>query len=241
MMMPTSAKSLSNPLTADVWAPTSWGLVQGSAELATDDLATLFAAFDQHLATLPIAEKLGEAGRWLAHLADLYVAHADLLLTGWQNKHHPTEPVLTDALDDLFTQSQFLDLADLFEEPDPHFYPAARNSPTTQVAAIDKADLLDWIDAQPEELPEVLEIPEDEDPTAWMAELANFWNGFEAPQVNWADLCSLTRLPPGALLLAVLLGGYPHYRHEGSDFYDNHGVWVQPNPLRQDAEGTGDD
>jgi hypothetical protein len=92
--------------------------------------------------------------------------------------------------------------------------------------------LLDWIDTFEEDLPEVLEIPEDEDPTAWMSVLASFWDKFEGHQVGWADLCSLTRLPPGALLLAVLLGGYPHYRHEGTDFYDNHGVWVQSNPVK---------
>jgi hypothetical protein len=228
-----STKSTSNPLIVNVGATTSWGQVRGSAEPETadlTDLATLFDAFDQHLATLPLAEKLGEAGRWLAHLADLYVAHADLLLTGWQNKHHPTEPVLSDALDDLFTQSQLLDLADLFEDPDPHYYPADRNSPTTQVAAIDKAELLAWVDAQEEDFPELLTIPEDEDPTAWMAALATFWDRFEAHQVGWADLCNATGLPPGALLLAVLLGGYPHHRQEGTGFYENAGVWVLTKP-----------
>jgi hypothetical protein len=228
-----STKSTSNPLIVNVGATTSWGQVRGSAELATDDLtdlATLFAAFDQHLATLPLAEQLGEAGRWLAHLTDLYVTRADLLLSGWQNKHHPTEPVITDALNDLFTQSQFLDLGELFEDPDPHFYPPNRNSPTTQVGFIDKDELLAWVDAQPEEWPEVLEIPEDENPTAWMSVLANFWNGSESIQVGWSDLCSLTRLPPGALLLAVLLGGYPHHRQEGTDFYDNDGVCISRYP-----------
>jgi hypothetical protein len=200
----------------------------GSTDSIATDLTALFAAFDQHLAALPLAEQLGEAGRWLAHLTNLYVARADLLLTGWQNKHHPTEPVLSDALDDLFTQSQFLDLADLFEEPDPHYYPQDRNSPTTKVAAIDKAELLAWVDAQAEELPEVLQIPEDEDPTSWMQVLADFWDGCEAHQVNWADLCNTTGLPPGALLLAVLLGGYPHHRQPGTKFYDNAGVWVTP-------------
>jgi hypothetical protein len=241
MMMPTSAKLLSNPLTAGVEAPTSWRLVQGSAELATDDLATLFAAFDQHLASLPLAEQLGEAGRWLAHLTDLFCSRADLLLSEWQNKHHPTEPVLTDALDDLFTQSQFLDLANLFEDPDPHYYPADRNSPTSQVGVVDKAELLDWIDAQPEELPEVLNIPEDEDPTAWMAALAKFWQQHaDADPIPWPDLCNRVGLPPGALLLAVLLGGYPHQRAPGTEFYDNKGVWVQTLTM-QDAGVPGEE
>jgi hypothetical protein len=235
-----SSKSLSNPLTVNVGAPTSWGLVRGAAEPATADLAdlaTLFATFDQHLATLPLAEQLAEAGRWLAALTDLYCSRADCLLTAWQNKHHPTEPVITDTLDDLFTQSQSLDLADLFEDPDPHFYPADRATPTSQVGVVDKADLLDWIDTQAEDFPAVLEIPEDEDPTAWMAVLASFWDRFEGHQVGWADLCSLTGLPPGALLLAVLLGGYPHHREAGTGFYENAGVWVKPNPSTDTDKG----
>jgi hypothetical protein len=226
-----SSKLPFKPVPVGAGAPTSWGLVRGAAEPATanlTDLASLFAAFDQHLATLPLAEQLAEAGRWLAALTDLYCSRADCLLTAWQNKHHPTEPVITDTLDDLFTQSQSFDLADLFEEPDPHYYPADRATPTSQVGVVDKADLLDWIDTQAEDFPEVLEIPEDEDPTAWMQALREFWQRHPDQNVSWHDLCLATELPPAATFLALLLGGYPHQREPGTDFYDPTGIWVQP-------------
>jgi hypothetical protein len=206
-------------------------LERAAAEPLEADLLALFATLDDHLKTLPLGEQLAEAGRWLARLADLYVTRADLWLDGWHNKYHPTEPVLSeDFLSRWVIHTQSLDLGEWLDDPDPHYYPADRNSPTTMVAAIDKDELLAWVDAHEDgaDLPEVLEIPEDEDPTAWMAALANFWRQHtDADPIPWPELCNRVGLPPGALMLAVLLGGYPHHRAPGTEFYDNQGVWVQ--------------
>jgi hypothetical protein len=209
--------------------PTPWALTEVEP---TDDnyLTTLLTALDQHLerlATLSLAEQLAEAGQSLAHLTDLFYSRAGLLLSEWQDTHHPTEPVLAHALDDLFTQSQVLDLSDLFQDPEPHAYPADRQSHTSLVSPIDKDVLLAWADEQRDDLPEVLEIPEDEDPTAWKHSLASFWLGYSGRQVSWHDLCQLVDLPPAATFLALLLAGYPHHRQEGTEFYDNDGVSVQ--------------
>jgi hypothetical protein len=192
------------------------------------DLDALYHAIDHYLADLPLAERLTEAGRWLARLADLYVARADLLLNTWQNKHHPTEPLLSpEAVARWVVQSQFLHLDDWLSDPDPHAYPPDRQSPSSSVVSpVEKGVLLAWADELADDLPEVLEIPEDEDPTAWMHSLASFWLGYSGRQVSWHDLCQLVDLPPAAAFLALLLGGYPHHRATGTEFYEPNGVWV---------------
>jgi hypothetical protein len=193
------------------------------------DLNALYHAIDHYLADLPLAERLTEAGRWLARLADLYVARADLFLNTWQNTYHPTEPFLSpEVVGRWVVQSQFLHLDDWLSEPDPHYYPEDRQSPCTQVEEVEKSALLNWIDDYEEgaDLPDMLTIPEDEDPTTWMLTLREFWQRHPNQNVSWHDLCSATGLPPAATFLALLLAGYPHHRKEDSKFYDPNGIWV---------------
>jgi hypothetical protein len=200
------------------------------------DLDALYNAIDHYLADLPLAERLTEAGRWLARLADLYVARADLFLNTWQNTYHPTEPFLSpEVVGRWVVQSQCLHLDDWLSHPDPHFYPEDRLSPTSVVSTVEKDVLLAWADEITEDLPDMLNIPEDEDPTAWMRALASFWQRHPDQNVSWHDLCSATELPPAATFLALLLGGYPHHRDPGTGFYDNHGIWVQMLPQLQEA------
>lgn len=93
----------------------------------TADLRSLCDALEQTLLDQSLAEQLAVAGNVLVQLSEVHAARADLLISRWERRHNPTEPVVNlEECVDLFVQSLSLDVTDLFEEPEPMQYPANR-------------------------------------------------------------------------------------------------------------------
>lgn len=97
-------------------------------------------------------------------MSQVYAARMELLLSAWERRYNPTEPVVdSEACVGLFVHSVHLDVADLFEPLPPVQYPAHRqarrqaNLHDLLVGQVDKAALLSLVEQllEPQPLAEV--------------------------------------------------------------------------------------
>lgn len=146
---------------------------------------------------------------------------ADRLLTEWQQRHRPTEPVLANLENcvELFLQSQQIRFSsDLFEEPDEHYYPDQRKSATrdTIVAKIAPDQLADAIAQLPEAqaLEATLSLAHAEDIDAWI----DVVRSIATTRITLSTLVQRSGLSIVQVWIALLFGGFTIER-EG-DFYD---------------------
>jgi hypothetical protein len=119
----------------------------------TANVQRLCDALEGAIAHRPLLAQLQIAGEMLQQISAVYAARAEWMMTGWEHRHNPQEPIV--ALDDvaeLFAQSLSLGLDELFEEPEAVLYPSARKSRSpsggTVVAELDKEALLTALDEQ---------------------------------------------------------------------------------------------
>lgn len=90
----------------------------------TADFSKLYNALDQAIAPQSTSEQLILGAEVIAQLSHVYAARVELLLSDWERRYNPIEPVVD--LDDcigLFVQSLNLDVTDLFEPPEAVQYP----------------------------------------------------------------------------------------------------------------------
>jgi len=206
----------------------------------TADLRSLCDALEQTLSHQSLAEQLTVAGDVLVQLSEVHAARANLLISGWERRHNPAEPVvnLEDCVD-LFVQSLTLDVSDLFEEPEPIQYPANRKKTSSQeegsiVGEVDKNALLDWVDqmtaAQPlDELQmaeQIRDLAHGENIEEWSRAIANYLDQTKSP-IRFLELQQMLKLSIVEVWLGLLLGEFS-LRQQG-DFYSNQSIWVDSN------------
>jgi hypothetical protein len=126
----------------------------------TADLRSLCDALEQTLLDQSLAKQLAIAGNVLVQLSEVHAARADLLISRWERRHNPTEPVVNlEECVELFVQSLSLDVTDLFEEPESVQYPTNRKKKSSTqidgsvVGEVDKKALLNWVDQMAAEQP----------------------------------------------------------------------------------------
>jgi len=204
----------------------------------TADLRSLCDALEQTLSDQSLAEQLAVAGDVLVQLSEVHAARADLLISRWERRHNPTEPVVNlEECVDLFVQSLSLDVTDLFEEPEPMHYPANRKrKPSTQidgsvVGEVDKGVLLNWVDQMIAEQPldeaqvaeQIRELAHGENVEEWSRAIAQYLQRFGS-KILLPDLQQALGMPIAELWLGLLMGEYS--LNQQGDFYDRQSLWV---------------
>jgi hypothetical protein len=229
-------------LELDLWQ----SLEKASRFPETADLRSLCDALEQTLSDQSLAEQLTVAGDVLVQLSEVHAARADLLISGWERRHNPAEPVvnLEDCVD-LFVQSLTLDVSDLFEEPEPVQYPANRKKKSSAqvdgsvVGEVDKDALLNWIDQLAIEQPldevhmagQIRELAYGENVEEWSRAIAKYLDQIESP-IRLLELQKALKMPMIEVWLGLLLGSFRLIQR--GDFYDSQNVWVKATMVTMD-------
>ncbi len=201
----------------------------------TANLRSLCDALERILSDQPLIDQLNMAGDVLVQLSEVHAARADILISQWEHQHNPNEPVVNlEGCADLFVQSLALDVADLFEDPEPVQYPGNRKKPTqaesSVVGQVDKDALLDWIDVAVEQpldeiqmAEQIRDLAHEENIEEWSRAIAQY---FQQPRskIRLPDLQRALEMPMVEIWLGLLMGGYS--LEQQGEFYDGQNLWI---------------
>lgn len=203
----------------------------------TADLRSLCDALEQTLSDQSSAKQLAVAGDVLVQLSEVHAARADLLISRWERRHNPTEPVVNlEECVDLFVQSLSLDVTDLFEEPELMQYPTNRKKKSSAqvdgsiVGEVDKEALLNWVDQMAAEHPlneaqvaeRIRELAHGENVEEWSRAIAQYLHLHS--NIRLPDLQQALKMPMVELWLGLLMGGYS--LSQQGEFYDSQTLWI---------------
>jgi hypothetical protein len=200
------------------------------------DQAMVAARTAEGIAPQSTSEQLILGAEAISQLSQLYAARVELLLSDWERRYNPIEPVvdLEDCVG-LFVQSLNLDVADLFEPPEAIQYPANRQARTqvtpdnSLVGAVDKAVLLEVVDQISEEyLPTEAEFADqlrrlagEEDVRTWQKAITRVMQQSDGKAVSLLHLQEALGMPLIEVWLCLLLGEQEQYQWEtGEEFYN---------------------
>lgn len=204
----------------------------------TADLRSLCDALEQTLLDQSLAEQLAVAGDVLVQLSEVHAARADLLISRWERRHNPTEPVVNlEECVDLFVQSLSLDVTDLFEEPEPVQYPANRKRKVSSqadasiVKEVDKDALLSWVDQMSAEqaldetrmAEQIRDLAHGENVEEWSRAITQYLKQLHS-HIRLSDLQRALDMSLVELWLGLLMGGYS--LDQQGDFYDAQNLWI---------------
>ncbi|MGG6297704.1 hypothetical protein ACQ4M4_25195 [Leptolyngbya sp. AN02str] len=220
-------------LELDLWQ----SLEKASRFPETADLRSLCDALEQTLSDQSLAEQLTVVGDVLVQLSEVHAARANLLISGWERRHNPAEPVVNlENCVDLFVQSLTLDVSDLFEEPEPIQYPANRKQKSSQeegsvVGEVDKNTLLNWVDQvaadqalnEAQVAEQIRDLAHGENVEEWSRAIAQYLQRFGS-RILLPDLQQALEMPIVELWLGLLMGGYA--LSQQGEFYDSQTLWI---------------
>ena len=224
-------------LELDLWQ----SLAAASRFPETADLRSLCDALEHTLADQSLAEQLTVAGDVLVQLSEVYAARANLLISGWERRHNPAEPVVNlENCVDLFVQSLTLDVSELFEEPEPIQYPANRKQKSSiqeegsVVGEVDKATLLNWVDQvaadqalnEAQMAEQIRDLAHGENVEEWSRAIAQYLDQIKLP-VQLLELQQALKMPIVEVWLGLLLGNFS-LKQQG-DFYNGQHMWIYNN------------
>jgi hypothetical protein len=167
-----------------------WQSLEVAAQFPeTADVVALCVQLERAMTDYPLSEQLQVGGEAISQLAEVFVARADWMISGWQHRHSPIEPVIKmEDCSELFVQSLYLDVSEFFEEPEPVHYPEHRRSPAkeeaTIVAEMDKDTLLGLVDewepegelSEAELMRQVTALAHGEEVSVWVAMIQDFFS-----------------------------------------------------------------
>lgn len=212
----------------------------------TADLRSLCDALEQTLLDQSLAAQLAVAGDVLVQLSEVHAARADLMISRWERRHNPTEPVVNlGECVDLFVQSLSLDVTDLFEEPEPIQYPVNRKKKSSAqvdgsiVGEVDKEALLNWVDQMATEHPfdeaqmaeQIQGLAHGENVEEWSRAIANYLDQIQSP-IRLLELQKALKMPMLEVWLGLLLGNFRLMQR--GDFYDSQNVWAEATIVTMD-------
>jgi hypothetical protein len=221
-------------LELDLWQ----SLEKASRFPETADLRSLCDALEQTLFDQSLAEQLTVAGDVLVQISEVHAARANLLISGWERRHNPAEPVVNlENCVDLFVQSLTLDVSELFEEPEPIQYPANRKQKSSiqeegsVVGEVDKNALLNWVDQvaadqalnEAQMAEQIRDLAHGENVEEWSRAIAQYLQHFGST-ICLPDLQQALGMPMVELWLGLLMGGYS--LNQQGEFYDSHTLWI---------------
>lgn len=204
----------------------------------TADLRSLCNALEQTLSDQSLAEQLTVAGDVLVQLSEICAARAELLISRWECRHHPAEPVVDlEECVDLFVRSLSLDVTDLFEEPESVQYPTNRKKKSSSqidgsvVGEVDKEALLNWVDQVAAEQPldeaqmteQIRNLAHGENVEEWSRAVAYYLQRLGS-KICLPDLQRALEMPIVELWLGLLIGGYS--LEQQGEFYNSQTLWI---------------
>jgi hypothetical protein len=213
----------------------------------TADLRSLCDALEQTLSDQSLAEQLTVAGDVLVQISEVHAARANLLISGWERRHNPAEPVVNlENCVDLFVQSLTLDVSELFEEPEPIQYPANRKQKLSiqeegsVVGEVDKNALLNWVDQvaadqalnEAQMAEQIRDLAHGENVEEWSRAIAQYLQHFRS-NIRLPDLQQALKMPVVELWLGLLMGGYS-FEQQG-EFYNSQNLWI----INRDSATSG--
>lgn len=224
-------------LELDLWQ----SLATASRFPETADLRSLCDALEQTLSHQSLAEQLTVAGDVLMQLSEVHAARANLLISGWERRHNPAEPVVNlEGCVDLFVQSLTLDVSELLEEPEPIQYPTNRRKKSSAqvdgsiVGEVDKTTLLKWVDQVAEEelldeaqmAKQIWELAHGENVEEWSRAISLQIQQINHP-ISLIGLQQILEMPIVEVWLGSLLGNPNYYLYRASgDFYQLDGIKI---------------
>jgi hypothetical protein len=205
----------------------------------TANVQRLCDALEGAIAHQPLQEQLQVAGEMLRQISEVYAARAEWMMSGWEHRHNPQEPVVDlEGYGELFAQSLSLDLGELFEEPDAVVYPSDRKgrsgSEGTVVGLLDQEALLAELDQRLEKHPEMTDaeafeaaiaVAHGEDVSVWVGAIAEVLQQQESRVLSLMELQGRSKMPLVTLWLGVLLGGYR--MEQRGEFYQRETIWIK--------------
>ncbi|MGI0484301.1 hypothetical protein ACN4EK_02625 [Pantanalinema rosaneae CENA516] len=204
----------------------------------TADLRSLCDVLEQTLSDQSLTEQLTVAGDVLVQLSEVHAARANLLISGWERRHNPVEPVVNlENCVDLFVQSLTLDVSELFEEPEPIQYPANRKQKSSIqeegsiVGEVEKNALLNWVDQvaadqalnEAQMAEQIRDLAHGENVEEWSRAIAQYLQRFGS-KILLPDLQQALGIPIVELWLGLLMGGYS--LSQQGEFYDSQTLWI---------------
>ncbi|NJL36200.1 MAG: hypothetical protein HC899_05160 [Leptolyngbyaceae cyanobacterium SM1_4_3] len=204
----------------------------------TADLRSLCDVLEQTLSDQSLTEQLTVAGDVLVQLSEVHAARANLLISGWERRHNPAEPVVNlENCVDLFVQSLTLDVSELFEEPEPIQYPTNRKQKTSVqeegsvVGEVEKNALLNWVDQvaadqalnEAQMAEQIRDLAHGENVEEWSRAIAQYLQRFGS-KILLPDLQQALGMPIVELWLGLLMGGYSLTQQ--GEFYDSQTLWI---------------
>lgn len=215
----------------------------------TADLRSLCDALEQTLSDQSLAKQLTVAGDVLVQISEVHAARADLLISGWERRHNPAEPVvnLENCLD-LFVQSLTLDVSELFEEPEPIQYPANRKQKSSiqeegsVVGEVNKNALLNWVDQvaadqalnEAQMAEQIRDLAHGENVEEWSRAISDYL-ATDTSRQDCQDIISVSLLelwngmqtPLVEIWLGLLLGSRTYqFSRTNNDFYAPTGIEI---------------
>lgn len=204
----------------------------------TANLRSLCDILEQVLFNRPLAEQLRVVGDVLVQLSEVCAARSQLMISTWEHRHTPSEPIVDlSNYVDLFVQSLSLDVAELFEEPEPVQYPANRKQKLplyandSVVGTVDKSTLLNMLSELSKETTlneielaeQIKSLAHGENVKEWSGAIAESFESLNKT-VRLVELQQALRIPMVEVWLGLLLGGYE--LEQRGEFYDTQNVWV---------------
>jgi len=172
----------------------------------TADFSQLCDALEWEISEQSTAEQLIVAADVFVQLSQIYAARVELLLSSWERRYKPSEPVVDlENCVELFVQSLHLDVADLFEPIEPVNYPENRRSQITSikddsslVGEVDKAVLLEVLGQELDEetaIAEALAVAHAEDISAWVEAISLCFDSTQSPSLSLVELVKKVKYP----------------------------------------------
>lgn len=221
-----------------------WQSLETAAKFPqTADFPKLCNALDQAIAPQSTSEQLILGAEAISQLSHLYAARVELVLSDWERRYNPTEPVVDlDNCVGLFVQSLNLNVADLFESSEAVQYPANRQTRkqadenSSLVGSVDKDALLEVVDqisqehspTESEFVEQLRQLAGEEDIKTWQSAIAHFMQHTGSKAVSLLQLQQALEIPMIEIWLGLLLGGQEQYQWEiGEEFYNEVGeIWL---------------
>ncbi|MEL6554754.1 MAG: hypothetical protein AAFQ63_15000 [Cyanobacteria bacterium J06621_11] len=210
--------------------------LEAAAEVPEEaNVIHLWQQFEDKLAELPQREYLRVASDVIEQLATLCEAKANILWDDWQDEHNIDGPVMGEgAFSSLVRQTQEIDFSDLIERHYQVKAPIEYEEDT--ISAVDKASVLEWLDAMEAEAEDVdgqslraqaLSVSHAENISDWIQALSKA--RIESP-LRLTDVQAQLKMPLMEVWLAALLGGFK--LEQRGCFYETNEVWISAEFVR---------
>ena len=190
------------------------------------NILELWQQFEQVMMELPWREQLRLGGEVIEQLAGICEAKSEILWDDWQDAHNSDGPALdSDWLRGITRQTQELDFTDLVQRSDhaKTANPEASAEDDSVVEEVEKASLLDLVDALAEEEAKerALAVSHAENVSDWVQSLSSQKAHFPR---RLTDLQEQLKMPLVEIWIAALLGDFQV--EQRGDFYDTQQLWI---------------